>query len=245
MVRSMMFFKNVKLMFWVDVVLCAIYVKNRCPSHAIKNKTPYEMWYGHIPSVRHLKVFGSTCYALIPKEQRIKLDARNWKCIFLGHSYTTLRYRLYDETNKKFILSKDVIFLESTNKDETVERQLDHLERFTRVKTYHEFDDEILHLEGGIPVLGQSLESPYVAPSPPHEEVPATSSEPGVQLDDVIKRIEKMRLDENLTPSQSGEQSGPSQKGPPKWLTKTLESVHHDEIGRQELDCPQNKMELM
>jgi transposase InsO family protein len=65
MVRSMMFFMNVKLMFWTDAILCVVYVKNKCPSHAIKNKIPYEMWYGHIPSVRHLKVFGSTCYASI------------------------------------------------------------------------------------------------------------------------------------------------------------------------------------
>jgi hypothetical protein len=79
MVGSMMFFKYVKLMFWDDAVLCEFYVKNRFPSHAIKNKSPYEMWYGHIPSVRHHKVFGSTFYALIPKEQRSKLDARSRK----------------------------------------------------------------------------------------------------------------------------------------------------------------------
>jgi hypothetical protein len=51
-------------------------------------------------------------------------------------------------------------------------------------------------------------------------------------LDDVIERIEKMRLDENSIPSQSSEQRGPSQKGPPKWLTKTFESVHPDKIGK-------------
>ena len=28
MVRSMMFFKNVKLMFWDDAVLCDVYVNN-------------------------------------------------------------------------------------------------------------------------------------------------------------------------------------------------------------------------
>ena len=42
-------------MFWADAVLCAAYIKNRCPSNAIRNKTPYEMWYGHVPSVKHLK----------------------------------------------------------------------------------------------------------------------------------------------------------------------------------------------
>jgi hypothetical protein len=150
----------------------------------------------------------------------------------LGYSNTTKAYRLYDEVNKKFILSRDVIFLESSKNEKTVERQLDHLDRFTHVKTYHEFDDEIPHLEGGIPILDQSLESPFEAPSPPHEEVPTTSSEPEVHLDDVIERIERMNLDENLTPSQLAKQPRPSQKGPPKWLIKTLESVHPDEVGK-------------
>jgi hypothetical protein len=60
-------------------------------------------------------------------------------------------------------------FIESTKKDENVERQLDHLDRFTHVKTYDEFDDDIPHLEGGIPIFGQSLESYFEAPSSPHE----------------------------------------------------------------------------
>ena len=120
MVRSMMFFKNVKLMFWVDAVLCAIYVKNRCPSNAIRNKTPYEMWYGNIPSVKHLRVFGSTCYALIPKVHRNKLGARSRKCIFLGYSNTSKAYHLFDEVNKTFVVSRDVIFLESSKIDNVV-----------------------------------------------------------------------------------------------------------------------------
>ena len=79
----MMFFKNVKLMFWADVVLCVVYINNRCPSNTIKNKTPFEMWHGHITSVKHFRDFGSTCYALIPKEKRNKLGARSQKCIFV------------------------------------------------------------------------------------------------------------------------------------------------------------------
>jgi len=70
-----------------------------------------------------------------------------------------------------------VIFLESTRNDETNECQLDHLDRFTHVKTYHEFDNEIPHLEDGIPISDQSLESPFKVPSPPHVEDPTTSSE--------------------------------------------------------------------
>ena len=39
-----MVFKNVKLMFWVDAVLCVVYLRNRSPTHALNNKTPYEMF---------------------------------------------------------------------------------------------------------------------------------------------------------------------------------------------------------
>ena len=78
--------------------------------------------------------------------------------------------------------------------------------------------------------MDQSLESHCEEQSPPHEEVPTTSLEHEVQFDDVIERIERLNLDGNATPSQSVEQPKPSQKGPPKWLIKTLESVHLDEV---------------
>ena len=85
---SMMFFKNVKLMFWGDALVCVAYLRNIITSQALEDKTPHEMWFGHLPSVRHLWVFGSPCYALIPKEQRNKLGARSIRCVFLGYAYT-------------------------------------------------------------------------------------------------------------------------------------------------------------
>lgn len=51
-------------------------------------------------------------------------------------------------------------------------------------------------------------------------------------MDDVIERIERLNLDGNAAPYQSVEQPGLSQKGPPKWLIKTLESVHPSEVGK-------------
>ena len=123
MERSIMFFKNVKLMFWGDVVVCATYLRNISPSHALEDKTsPHEMWFGHLPLVRHFRVFGSTWYALIPKEQRNKLGARSQRCIFLGYSDTFKAYCIYDEVNKKFFVSRDVIFLETNKNDKSIER---------------------------------------------------------------------------------------------------------------------------
>ena len=63
---------------------------------------------------------------------------------------------------------------------------------------------------------------------PLHEEVPATSLQQEVQLDDVIERIERLSINDEAPPAG---QPGPSRKIP-KWATKTLESVHPDEVGK-------------
>ena len=56
-----MFFKNVKLMFWGDAVKCVAYLRNRSPSNALDNKTPHEMWFGHLPSI-YLFYYGYDCF---------------------------------------------------------------------------------------------------------------------------------------------------------------------------------------
>ena len=100
---------------------------------------------------------------------------------------------------------------------------------FTHVKTYHEFDNDIPHLKRGIPILDQYLESPFVTPYIPHENIPATSLEHEVQLDDVIERIGILSLEENETPPTK--KPGSSHKVP-KWVKNTLESVHPDDVGK-------------
>lgn len=89
MVRLMIFFKNVKLMFWGEAILCVVYIKNISPSATLHNQSPYEMCHFHLRAVKHLRIFGSTSYAFKPKQQRNKLEARSRKCIFLGYSNTS------------------------------------------------------------------------------------------------------------------------------------------------------------
>jgi hypothetical protein len=67
----------------------------------ILNLTPEEAWSGYKPSVVHMKVFGCTTYAHVPKEKRRKLDDKSVKCIFIGYSIETRSYRLFDPQEKK------------------------------------------------------------------------------------------------------------------------------------------------
>ena len=198
MVRSMMFFQNVRLMFWGEAVLCAVYIRNRCLSTAINIKSPYELWYNRLPVVQHFRVFGSPCYALIPKQQRDKLGARSHKCLFLGYSNTSRAYRLYDEENKKFVISRDVVFLEFAKDASTIDRQLNHLDRFSSKKFYYEWDNDLPHPEGGIHILDQSVDFPSTTPE---NETTSKSEEKLVDnnvFDDNNVSIKEQLVDNNV-----------------------------------------------
>lgn len=56
MVRLMMFFKIIKLMFWGEAMPCASYICNHCPSSIIHNKSPCEKWYNQLHVVKHFRV---------------------------------------------------------------------------------------------------------------------------------------------------------------------------------------------
>ena len=60
--------------FWAVDVDTACYLKNRSPTSALVDKTPYEVWSGQKPSVAHLRVFGCEAFMHVPKEKRSKLD---------------------------------------------------------------------------------------------------------------------------------------------------------------------------
>ena len=95
---------------------------------------------------------------MIPKQQRHKLGARSHKCLFLGYSNTSRAYQLYDEDNKKLIVSRDVVFLEFDKDAPIIDRQLSHLDKFTSSKFYYELENDFPHHEGGMPTLDHPMD---------------------------------------------------------------------------------------
>ena len=57
-----------------------------------------------------LKVFGHEAYAHIDKENIKKLGANSRKYYFIRYGIDGLGFILWDNTNKKFIRSRDVFF---------------------------------------------------------------------------------------------------------------------------------------
>ena len=112
--RSMIAHAGLSNIFWAEAMSAAAYVRNRVPTTTLKEReTPYERWYGRKPDVSHFRVFGCMAYAHVPDCERRKLDTKSKKMRFVGYSSTSKGYRLFDETNRKLYIRRDVEFNES------------------------------------------------------------------------------------------------------------------------------------
>ena len=111
-IRSMLIDANLPKKFWAECLMTVVYLRNRSPTKAVPNMTPFEAWYGHKPDVSHLRVFGCITYAHIERDDRSKLDSKARKCILLGYGTETKGYRLYDTERERIIYSRNLIFEE-------------------------------------------------------------------------------------------------------------------------------------
>ena len=68
--RSMLSGAGLGQELWALVVDTTCYLKNRAPTSALVDKTPYEVWFGQKPSVAHLIIFGCEAFMHVPKEKR-------------------------------------------------------------------------------------------------------------------------------------------------------------------------------
>ena len=115
--RSMLHHAKLPLEFWAEAVQVAVYIRNRSPTVALNNKTPYECWFNRKPDVSNLRVFGSECYVHIPDNFRQKLDAKSYKGIFVGYPEGTKGYKIYNLDTNKFTKTRHVVFNENVFHD--------------------------------------------------------------------------------------------------------------------------------
>lgn len=53
---------DISKMFWREAMNTTVYTMNRVQMRKDTNMTPYELWFGHSPTVRYFRIFGSKCY---------------------------------------------------------------------------------------------------------------------------------------------------------------------------------------
>ena len=112
--RAMLHAAGLPLSFWECAVMAAVYLRNRSPTKALTDATPYEAWRGDKPDLSHLRVFGCRAYMHVDKTKRSKLQPRSIPVVFVGYAAEAKAWLVYDPvSSKKTHVSRDVTFHES------------------------------------------------------------------------------------------------------------------------------------
>uniref|UniRef100_A0A2N9GSY4 CCHC-type domain-containing protein n=1 Tax=Fagus sylvatica TaxID=28930 RepID=A0A2N9GSY4_FAGSY len=112
MMRSIMAYADLQIVFWGKTLSTVAYILNRVKTKS-KPLTPFEIWTGHQPDMTNLKVWGCKTHVLIPKPLQNKLTNKTWECKFIGYVENGSGYRFF-HSDKRLIESRDVVFMEDT-----------------------------------------------------------------------------------------------------------------------------------
>ncbi|KAE8905223.1 hypothetical protein PF006_g13558 [Phytophthora fragariae] len=114
MARCMLNYEGIGKKWWAEAVNTAAWIINRIPN-TVTVKTPYEIVYQKKPQLKNLKVFGALDYGHIPDEKRRKLDAKTFKCRFVGYEDGVKGYRVPNMGTGQVKILRTVKFMEITS----------------------------------------------------------------------------------------------------------------------------------
>ena len=100
--------------FWAEAVNMACFIINRSPSAALDGKVAEGVLPEKEVDYLVLRIFGCPAYVHIPSNERSKLDAKSKQCIFLGYEKGVQGYKLWNPETKKVVISRDVVFDETS-----------------------------------------------------------------------------------------------------------------------------------
>ncbi|KMQ86600.1 retrotransposon unclassified [Lasius niger] len=120
----MLYAKELPKELWAEAINITVYILNRVPA-AGEDKTPYEQWFGKKPSIKHLRVFGTNCYTLIPKQLRKKWEPKSKRGKLVGYTDTDKNYRVWDEERRRVDICRDVKFDNTSELSNTANISLD------------------------------------------------------------------------------------------------------------------------
>nr|XP_016476159.1 PREDICTED: uncharacterized protein LOC107797748 [Nicotiana tabacum] len=177
----------------------------------------FEQLFSKAPSLQHLKIFGSLCYATNVKKTD-KLCPRAIPVMHLGYSVTQKGYHLYDLSSKDFFVGRDTVFKED-------------------IFSFRDMKSQITSL---FPILELKM-SDLVSSAISEETFPSSSSpaSPGISLPPYSPGISPSSSPSSLLPSQPVVQpavedhrrsSRPSK--PPVWMQDYVKYKSNGEVER-------------
>ena len=98
---------------WTKALKTVVYILNRVPTNAVF-KTPFELWKGWKPSLRHIRVWGCPSEVRIYNPQENKLDPRTISGYFVGYDERSKGYKFYCPSHStRIVESRNAKFLEN------------------------------------------------------------------------------------------------------------------------------------
>ncbi|CAI7795648.1 unnamed protein product [Closterium sp. NIES-53] len=109
-VRSLLQHSKLRSEWWGEASLLAAWIRNRLPTKVLPGTTPFEAWSGTRPNLSRLRTFGCICYYHVPDPLRHKLQPKARAAIYLGIAANERVWRVWDLSDKRVIMSRDVVF---------------------------------------------------------------------------------------------------------------------------------------
>lgn len=114
MVSAMLIHSKLPMGYWGEALLSSCYISNRIVSKK-HMKTPYELFTGHVPSIKHLRVWGCIAYVLDATLKRPKLGSKAVKFVFIGYSAMSKAYIFLKLHDNSVFEATHAIFYEHLN----------------------------------------------------------------------------------------------------------------------------------
>ncbi|RVW94715.1 Retrovirus-related Pol polyprotein from transposon TNT 1-94 [Vitis vinifera] len=111
MVRSMISHSTLPEKLWGEALKTAAYILNRVPTKAAA-KTPYELWTGRKPSLKHFHIWGCPTEARPHKPHEKKLDSKTVSSYFIGYAERSRGFKFYDPAIRSIFETGTATFFE-------------------------------------------------------------------------------------------------------------------------------------
>nr|GEV02203.1 hypothetical protein [Tanacetum cinerariifolium] len=107
--RMMLSASKLPLFFWAEAIATACYTQNRSIIIPTHDKMTYHISNDRKPSIKHLHIFGCTCYITRDGEHLDKMKKGD-SCILVGYSTRLKGYRLYNKRTRMIVESIHIRF---------------------------------------------------------------------------------------------------------------------------------------
>ena len=94
---------------WGEAVLSACYIFNKVPRKKLE-KTPYELWKGHPPNLKYLKLWGCLAKMGLPSFKVDGIGSKTFDAVFIGYAQNSLVYRFMNLSDRSLCEYRDATF---------------------------------------------------------------------------------------------------------------------------------------